>query len=286
MAQPQIPSSASSNIGQQVLGTANQTQIPAGYVLVSNGTNADWTPQSGLTSNITTTGNITATAPGIFIRQGTGTGATLSNLQFQAYDTQSSYIQCNVQNLSNNVLASSDQVVTNDIGTDTTNYGDFGINSSGWGSNPGTFSNASGVYLYAQTSDLTIGTVGVQSVYILTGNTLNTTYSASGLSQAVGYINVHAVGKGLQVMEGTNAKQGTCTLAAGTVTVSNTSVTANSRIILTIQNVNSSTAIGVPVISARTAGTSFTVTSITAGGTATQTGDLSTLAYEIFEPGV
>jgi hypothetical protein len=270
----------------QVVASQNENQVPAGYVLVSNGTNADWTSQSGLSNNITTTGNITAATPGIFIRQGTGTAASLSNLQFQAYDTQTSYIQSNVQNLSNNAAASSDHIVTNDVGSDTTNYGDFGINSSGWGSNPGTFNNASGVYLYAQTGDLTIGTVAVQSVYILTGNTLNTTYNASGLSQNVGYINVHAVGKGLQVMEGTNAKQGTCTLAAGTVTVSNTSVTANSRIILTIQNVNSSTAIGVPVISARTAGTSFTVTSITAGGTATQTGDLSTLAYEIFEPGV
>ena len=280
-----IPSTTSP-LNMQVVASANENQVPAGYILVSNGTNADWTPQTGLSNNITTSGNITTTTPGYFIRQGTGTSPTLSNLQFQAYDTQSSYIQNNVQNLSNNALASSDHIVTNDIGNDTTNYGDFGINSSGWGSNPGTFSNASGVYLYAQTGDLSIGTVAAQSVYILTGNTSNTVYSASGVSQQVGYINVHTAGKGLQIMEGSNAKQGVATLASGTVVVSNTSVTANSRIILTNQGVNASTAVGVPIISARTAGTSFTITSLTAGATTTQAGDLSTYAYEIFEPGV
>ena len=65
MAQPQIPSSASSNIGQQVLGTANQSAVPAGYILVSNGTNAaDWTSQGSQTSNITTTAGGTATQTG------------------------------------------------------------------------------------------------------------------------------------------------------------------------------------------------------------------------------
>ena len=89
-------------------------------------------------------------------------------------------------------------------------------------------------------------------------------------------IDVSSVGFGLQVKEGSNAKQGTATLVAGTVTVANTAVTANSRIFLTGQLLGG-TAGGLNVTS-RVAGTSFTVTS-------TNAADTSTFAYEIFEPG-
>lgn len=89
-------------------------------------------------------------------------------------------------------------------------------------------------------------------------------------------IDVNLAGTGLRVAEGANAKQGTATLTAGTVTVANTAVTANSRIFLTGQ-VLGGTAGGLNVTS-RTAGTSFVVTS-------TNAADTSTFAYEIFEPG-
>lgn len=82
-------------------------------------------------------------------------------------------------------------------------------------------------------------------------------------------------GSGLRVKEGSNAKQGTATLVAGSVTVSNTSVTANSRIFLTSQ-VDGGTP-GFLRVSARSAGVSFTITS--SSGT-----DTSTVAYQIFEP--
>lgn len=81
-------------------------------------------------------------------------------------------------------------------------------------------------------------------------------------------------GQGLRVAEGSNCKQGVATLVAGTVTVPNTSVTANSRIFLTAQD-NSTT--GALRVSARTAGTSFVITSSNAG-------DSGVVAYEIFEP--
>ena len=97
------------------------------------------------------------------------------------------------------------------------------------------------------------------------------TWNVQGVNLAV-----HSAGNGLRVAEGSNAKQGTATLVAGTVTVSNTSVTANSRILLTIQTPGG--AVGAVYVSARTAGTSFTITSTS--GT-----DTSTVAYEIIEPG-
>lgn len=100
--------------------------------------------------------------------------------------------------------------------------------------------------------------------------------AANQLNLHTADLDIDSAGRGLRVAEGSNAKQGTATLAAGTVTVANTSVTANSRIFLTAQN--SGAAPGALRVSARTAGTSFTITSTS--GT-----DTSLVAWEIFEPG-
>lgn len=86
---------------------------------------------------------------------------------------------------------------------------------------------------------------------------------------------IASAGQGLQIKEGTNAAMGTATLVAGTVTVNTTRVTANSRIQLTAQT--SGGGPGALRVSARTAGTSFTITSTS--GT-----DTSLVAWEITEP--
>ena len=111
------------------------------------------------------------------------------------------------------------------------------------------------------------------------GGSLSGTYPNPGLAVPVtvaGNVDVSAAGSGLRVAEGANAKQGTAVLVAGTVTVANTSVTANSRIMLTTQATGGTA--GFLVVSARTAGTSFTILSSSAA-------DTSTVAFEIFEPG-
>lgn len=100
--------------------------------------------------------------------------------------------------------------------------------------------------------------------------------AANTLQLATADFDVSSAGRGLRVAEGSNAKQGTSTLSAGTVVVANTSVTANSRIFLTAQT--SGAAPGALRVSARTAGTSFTITS-------TSNTDTSVVAWEIFEPG-
>jgi hypothetical protein len=75
-----------------------------------------------------------------------------------------------------------------------------------------------------------------------------------------------------------NPKQGTATLSAGTVTVSNTSVTATSRIFLTVQSLGTVAVPQALAVTARTPGTSFTITSASIT-------DTSVVAYEIFEVG-
>lgn len=92
----------------------------------------------------------------------------------------------------------------------------------------------------------------------------------------VGQLELLEIGAGLSIAEGSNAKQGTVVLAAGTVTVSTTAVTANSRIFLTVQvlgTVALPTAIAVSNI---VPGTSFDI--ISADLT-----DTSTVAYFITE---
>lgn len=87
---------------------------------------------------------------------------------------------------------------------------------------------------------------------------------------------ISTVGKGLKVREGTNAKMGvTAAMTAGTIVVSTTAVTANSRIFLTAQTTGAGP--GALRVSARTAGTSFTITSDNAA-------DTSTVAWMLVEP--
>lgn len=82
-------------------------------------------------------------------------------------------------------------------------------------------------------------------------------------------------GGGLRIAEGANATMGASTLVAGTVTVNNTLITANTRIFLTGQN--SSGTHGELTVSARVAGTSFTITSSSAT-------DTRSVAWLLIEP--
>lgn len=79
----------------------------------------------------------------------------------------------------------------------------------------------------------------------------------------------------LRINDGANEQMGTATLVGGTITVNNTKVTANSRIFLTIQAAGGT--LGSVYISARVAGTSFTITSSSAL-------DTSAVAWFIIEP--
>jgi hypothetical protein len=85
-----------------------------------------------------------------------------------------------------------------------------------------------------------------------------------------------AAGVGLQIKEGANARMGIATLVAGGVTVSNTSVTANTRIFLTNNNTNAG-AVGFLYVSTRTVGASFQIVSSNGA-------DVSSVAWLLIEP--
>lgn len=79
---------------------------------------------------------------------------------------------------------------------------------------------------------------------------------------------------GIGVKEGTNLRQGTATLVAGTVTINNNSTTANTRIYL--GSVTPSGTPGALFVNAHTVGTSFVVKS-------TSSTDTSVIAYHLVE---
>lgn len=90
-----------------------------------------------------------------------------------------------------------------------------------------------------------------------------------------GEIIAGVAGKGISVKEGSNARMGVADLVAGAVTVANTSVTANTRVVAFSQSDGGTP--GWLRCSARAAGTSFTITSSSAL-------DTSTIVWLLFEP--
>lgn len=121
------------------------------------------------------------------------------------------------------------------------------------------------------------GDLTVDGALEVTGFTALASAQTSGDFTAFGGggLIVGTAGGGLRVKEGDNATLGVATLVGGTVTVNTTEVTANSRIFLTAQDTGGTP--GALRVSARSAGTSFTITSTS--GT-----DTSTVAWFLVEP--
>lgn len=95
-----------------------------------------------------------------------------------------------------------------------------------------------------------------------------------GSLSMTGNVAVTMAGLGLVIKGGANSKIGSGTLAGGTVTIANTAVTANSRILIT--DTSEAGTVGTLSVSAVVPGTSFTVTSSNAL-------DTSTFSYLIVE---
>ena len=88
----------------------------------------------------------------------------------------------------------------------------------------------------------------------------NVTFTNKYAVLANGNIGLSAAGNGIYIKEGSNASSGTVTLVAGTITVSNTNITATSRIFLTG---NGTTNAGI-LTKVNSVGTGFTITSTNA----------------------
>ena len=188
------PSTATSGAvtvaGTLVVGSGGTglTSLTAGYIPYGNGTGA-FASNSGFTftgtsltaptlvvnSTISTTPNLTFNAS----NSGFTSGATVAN----------SYLQTVIQNKSGTSGASTNYVVSNDLGTDSTYYGEFGMNSSTYTAS-GTFADFysinNGIYLSGHDGDISLGSGNGYKTY-LTWGTSGQSAHVINASGAIGF---------------------------------------------------------------------------------------------------
>lgn len=117
------------------------------------------------------------------------------------------------------------------------------------------------------------GTLRPIAFSAFSGSSNQLTLNTDGSTSLIGDLKIVTIGKGVQVKTGSNAKIGQATLVAGTVTVSNTSVTANSRIQLSVSAAGGTQGF---LSHTKSVGASFTINS-------TSVLETSTIDWEITE---
>jgi hypothetical protein len=102
-----------------------------------------------------------------------GTGTPLTNSVASFFGNVNSFSQVNYQNLNAGNNASTDFVATADNGNDTTNFVNFGINSSTYNLGTFTITGVNDGYMFSQSSNFAIGTgAAATSVKFFQGGTL------------------------------------------------------------------------------------------------------------------
>ena len=128
-----------------------------------------------------TNGNLKLVGGVIGLSQDGTEGTTLPNTSFQAFTTGNYYMQANQQNLSSGTEASSDYICTADNGSDTDNYIDVGMASSGYNFPDYSAQKANSGYVMSTGSDLRLiagkygaVTPGGQDIVLIAGSTKDT----------------------------------------------------------------------------------------------------------------
>jgi hypothetical protein len=132
-------------------------------------------------------------------------------------------------------------------------------------------------------ADTNLPTLGLYNACTTAGvlGTLSFAVRNSGTVETIGDVKTTVAGRGIHIKSGSNARIGTgATMTDGVVTVANTSVTANTHVIIT-KTAHGGTS-GVSYVVTKTAGTNFVITSTNADGT-TATGDTSTFDWLLVE---
>jgi hypothetical protein len=163
-----LPSDWNNNHTVTGLGTiatqdANAVAITGGTI---NGTTIGaTTPSTGAFSYISTNSSTSVTPTLTFNGSNSpyAAGATIAG----------SYLQHLLQNKSGTAGASTNYVLSNDIGTDATYYGEFGMNSSVYSSGTPAdfFSLNNGIYLSGHDGDVSIGSGNGYKLYLTWGTT-------------------------------------------------------------------------------------------------------------------
>jgi hypothetical protein len=169
------PSSRSVNQDESTNVTVPGTFTAGGAITASTGNII--ATAGGVTANAASTFNgtatvTTATNSALTVNNG-GTGTPLANSVASFFGNVNSFSQINYQNLNAGTSASTDFVATADNGTDSTNFVNFGINSSTYNLGTFTITGANDGYMFSQSSNLAVGTgAAATSVKFFQGGTL------------------------------------------------------------------------------------------------------------------
>ena len=151
-----MPAFSAGNAGQVITVNSSGTAlVPSSAIVISN---------AGLATIVGT-----ATFTGQIFQTTAGTPLALASTAFESTGSVNNYLSFDIRNASNGAAASSDVVVTADTGTDTTQYINLGINSSGY--TGWTINGALDGYLYTSDGNLSIGTASAKYVSFFTGGT-------------------------------------------------------------------------------------------------------------------
>ena len=165
---------------------------------------------------VTATGDITPSVTFGAFSYGALSYSDTNNV-FVGQTSVNSYLQMVLQNTNAGSAAATSYVASNNQATSTTNYAEFGINSSGF-TGSGSFSAAGYSYVASASTDLAIGTYGANGIHFVVNNgaTDAMAISSAGVVSIAG-APVSALGS-TDALFGTGA-DGTVTISSGTTTL-------------------------------------------------------------------
>lgn len=213
-------SGASTPTLQNVLTAGNVATLPitATSFITTGGTSAQFVKGDG---SLDSTVYLAKNNPAYTGTITTGTQLfTPANALISVQSSVNSYNQVILTNTSSGASASTDFIVGNNNSTDTTYYGDFGMNSSGY-VGTGNFNTANAVYLYSYSSDLSIGTFTSNAIHFIINNgstdalTINTSGQLYTPNQITALKYIVNGGVSTQFLKGDGSLDSTTYLTAG-----------------------------------------------------------------------
>lgn len=149
-------------------------------------------------ANLATTGTVSSTKSiAASTNQGPFNFGTLTwsdtNIFGSHQTSVNSFTQYVLQNSNGGTTASTGYLVSNDLGTATTFYGEFGINSSGF-TGTGAFNLPSATYLTSTSGDLAVGTTTANGIHFAVNSAAadNLAISSTGVLSGTSLVNYEA----------------------------------------------------------------------------------------------
>jgi len=163
-------------------GTNSATRLGIGtntQILTSNGTTASWvsgingtvgatTPSTGAFTYVTANGSLASALSAGAYSYGT-LGYSDTNIFASYTNSVNTYNEMVLQNTNSGNVASTNFIVSNNLGTSSTYFGELGMNSSTFAGS-GAFNAPNTVYLDATSADLAIGTTTNNAIHFVVNN--------------------------------------------------------------------------------------------------------------------